>query len=55
MCNLDINTAKGRISVKDEDVMLSFIKKSWDVDIIETKKIGNNASAAIDGLLVKNN
>jgi len=52
MNNLDINTDKGQISLRDEHIMHEHIKKCWGVDIIETDKY---TDPSIDGLLTVDN
>lgn len=49
---LDINTPKGRESLKLEMKMLEYISDCWDVEIIETNK---EKTSCCDGFLVKNN
>lgn len=52
MKNLDINTQLGQKSLMQENKMLEYIKKAWNVDIIETNK---KEDASCDGFLVRNN
>lgn len=52
MKNLDINTPLGQESLKYENIMFDYIKKSWNIEIIITNKEND---AVCDGFLVKNN
>jgi hypothetical protein len=51
---LDINSEKGRETVRQESKMLKYIEDCWGVTIIGTKKESDDADAVCDGFLVKN-
>jgi hypothetical protein len=50
--SLDVNSEKGKESVKQEQFMLNFIADKWKMNIIQTKK---NDSAKCDGFLYRKN
>jgi len=49
---LDINTPKGQKSLQQENNMIKYIEKCWNVKIIETNK---KDKAICDGFIIKNN